>query len=96
VAGASALRDAAREHNMLDPKEQAKGGFRAQAERLREREEQPATTASADGAASAPSGAPDGTSAQPEAQADGAHVVGPPQTAEPPTPPGTRQPKRWH
>jgi len=84
---------------MLDPNEQAKGGFRAQAERRREREEQlasTASTASAEGAANAPSAASAETPAQPEAQADGGQAVGPPQTAEPPTPPGTRQPKRWH
>jgi hypothetical protein len=89
VAGASAPRGAAKERDMLDPKEQAKGGFRAQIDRRREREEQLAAAASADGTADAPGGTP----TQPEQQT----AEPAPPTAEPvPPTPGTRQPKRWH
>jgi hypothetical protein len=76
---------------MLDPKEQAKGGFRAQVARAEEQQAQhahDAATASADSADAAPAAA---------SQADGEQgpAPRPPLESALPTPPA-RPPKRWH
>ena len=76
---------------MLDPKEQAKGGFRAQLARQREAQDAIMTAADVGAAAKAP----DATSTPAEGQADGAGASSPAETAASTTP-GARQPKRWH
>jgi hypothetical protein len=81
---------------MLDPKEQAKGGFRAQLER--QREGQNVILGGADVAAEK---APEGTPTPSEHQADGADgadgadASSPADTTESTTP-SARRPKRWH
>lgn len=68
---------------MLDPKEQAKGGFRARAERERARRE----ALDGDSAASTGSGAGEAGDGAAIGQADGAE--------SPYAPPSPRAPKRW-
>jgi hypothetical protein len=77
---------------MLDPTEQAKGGFRAQMARAKERQD--AIKLEQDTrAATTPSEPP----ASPLNQADGADPDAPPSTEPLPAPaPVGRQPKRWH
>jgi hypothetical protein len=83
---APARRHTAQELDMLDPREQAKGGFRAQVARRNEHQEQLA--------AAAPE---DGTPTPAEDQADGAAVLGPhPQVLPaPPNASEARPVKRW-
>ena len=74
---------------MLDPKEQAKGGFRAQLDRQRER--QNAIMGGEDVAAKAP----DGTPTPSEQPADGGDAASAADTAESATP-GARRTQRLH
>ena len=90
---ADAPRHAAKEQAMLDPKEQAKGGFRAHAEREQERRD---TLAAARREADAAAGlTPDGAGAG--GQADGAPPLELPaaDAERSPYAPEGRQPKRW-
>ena len=75
---------------MLDPKEQAKGGFRAQRERQREGQNAHMTATDAPGAKS-----PDPTPTPSEPQADGGDAPKRADSVESTTP-GARAPKRWH
>jgi hypothetical protein len=81
-------RHSAQELDMLDPKEQAKGGFRAHLAREAERHENREIASQADG--TSPETADDATQ-----QGDGSDAAAPQAIAEPATPTG-RQPKRWH
>ena len=95
-SGAAATARTAKEPHMLDPKEQAKGGFRAYAEREQERRDKLAEARrEADAAAGLTAGAPAPT----EGQADVAPSPGghdPVGEWSPYAPSADRQPKRWH
>ena len=81
---------------MLDPTEQAKGGFRAQAERAAERARERSEALAGAGGAGATS--PSAAQARgPLAQADGADHVPSRVMSEPvPGAPIARQPRHWH
>ena len=103
-SGAAAPAHTAKEPHMLDPKEQAKGGFRAHAEREQERRDKLAEARrEADAAAGLVAGAPTAAEGQPDAarspdgrDADGERSPYADGEPGPNAPSAGRRPKRWH
>jgi hypothetical protein len=95
-SGTAATAHTAKEPHMLDPKEQAKGGFRARAAREQERlDNLTEARREADAAAGLTAGAPVPAEGQADvAPAPGRHEAG--GESSPYAPSAGRQPKRWH